>query len=239
MSVRILTANLWSGGADTDALIEVIERLRVDVACVQELSPRIADALSRVLPEGRMAPGPRRRSRGLGIACRYRARVDRFPLDLRDGWAARLSPADWPRLRAPIEIVNVHVMAPHSWPYFPRRCTRRRQLAQLLRFLDQEPEVPRAVLGDFNSSPIWPFYRRFAARFTDAAEAVASDGAPPPTWPHLPALGIKGLIRIDHCFLSGLNPQSARVVPIRGSDHLGLCVDVGLDDAAGGGADEP
>ncbi len=68
MSVRILTANLWSGGADTDALIEVIERLRVDVACVQELSPRVADALALVLPEGRMGPDRRRRSRGLGRA---------------------------------------------------------------------------------------------------------------------------------------------------------------------------
>lgn len=231
MSVRILTANLWSGSADAVALVELIERLRVDVACVQELSSRLADAISEVLPEGRLAPHHRKRCRGLGIACRHRASVESFTLDQRDGWAARLSPADWQGLRAPIEIVNVHIMAPHCWPYFPRRHTRRRQFAQLSSFLDRESDMPRAVLGDLNSSPIWPFYRRLAARLTDAVEAMASEDSPPrPTWPHLPMLGIKGLIRIDHCFLSGLKARSARVVPIRGSDHLGLCVDVGFDD---------
>ncbi len=138
---------------------------------------------------------------------------------------ARLSPEDWRQLRAPIEIVNVHVIAPRAWPYFPRRQTRRDQLAQLLSFLGEAPDMPRAILGDFNASPIWPSYRRLASRLTDAAKVVAQkESGPRPTWPHLPVLGIRGLIRIDHCFLSGLSAQNARVVPIRGSDHLGLCV---------------
>ncbi len=111
------------------------------------------------------------------------------------------------------------------------RPSRRGQLQQLLSFLDEQPLLPKAILGDFNSSPIWPVYRRLAARLTDAAAAVAPDSGPRPTWPHFPWLGIRGLIRIDHCFLTtGLSALSARVVPVRGSDHLGLCVDVRLDD---------
>ncbi|ETX09024.1 MAG: hypothetical protein ETSY2_01935, partial [Candidatus Entotheonella gemina] len=139
----------------------------------------------------------------------------------------RLSPAHWPQLRTPIEIVNVHIMAPHKLPYARSLAMRRGQLSGLLNVLAQEPGIPRAILGDFNAAPLWPLYRRLASRFTDAAVAVArGHGKPRPTWPHLPALGLKGLIRIDHCFLSHLSALHVQVVPIPGSDHLGLCADV-------------
>ena len=219
--IRILTANLRGGRANADALAAIIEELEVDVVCVQELGARLADALARILPAGKL--GPDAINRGLGIACRHDAEVAQFPLPKRDGWIARLSPASWSQLSEPIEIVNVHIMGPHTWPYFPRRHTRRGQLAGLLQFLDREPHVPRAILGDFNSSPIWPVYRRLAARLIDSAAALQRTR---PTWPHVPALGLAGLIRIDHCFLSKLTALDARVVPLTGSDHLGLCVDV-------------
>jgi endonuclease/exonuclease/phosphatase (EEP) superfamily protein YafD len=186
--------------------------------------------LAEVLPEGSIEPT--RISRGLGIACRHAARVESFPLPKRDGWVARLSPSEWPQLKRPIEIVNVHILGPHTWPYFPSRATRRGQLRGLLEFLDRDPGVPRAILGDFNASPCWSVYRRMAARFTDAAIACAGSGvAPRPTWPHFPSLGVSGLIRIDHCFVSGLTPLHAQVVPIKGSDHFGLCVDLGAEPA--------
>ena len=147
---------------------------------------------------------------------------------------ARLSPASWSQLREPIEIVNVHIMGPHTWPYFPRRHTRRGQLAGLLRWLEREPQRPRAVLGDFNSSPIWPLYRSLVARLTDAA-TVRQGSDRCRTWPHVPALGLAGLIRIDHCFLSNLTARDVQAVPIPGSDHLGLCVDVTPAFAPGAG----
>lgn len=223
--IRILTANLGNGRADAAALIALIAHLQVDVVCVQELRPRLATALSQALPHGQL--GTHRYHRELGIACRYEAAVVQFPLPKRPGWVARLSPAHWPQLRTPIDIVNVHMMAPHMWPYTHSLALRRGQLSGLLRFLAQDPDIPRAILGDFNASPLWPVYRRLASRFTDAAVAVAGGhGRPHPTWPHLPALGLKGLIRIDHCFLSRLLALDVQVVPILGSDHLGLCVDV-------------
>ena len=227
MSVRILTANLFSGRADPGALVELIEDLRIDVACFQELTPHLAKALSQALPEGRLESDRFKPYRGLGIGCRRRAEVRYLDLPERGGRVARLSPEDWRQLQAPIEIVNVHIMAPHAWPYFPCRPARRGQLQQLLRFLDEAPRLPRAILGDFNASPIWPVYRRLASRLNDAAEMAApKTPGPRPTWPNLPMLGIRGLIRIDHCFLSGLSAMEARVVPIRGSDHFGLYVDV-------------
>jgi endonuclease/exonuclease/phosphatase (EEP) superfamily protein YafD len=229
-SIRILTANLRDGRADPAALVALIEALDIDVACVQELGARQAEALARVLPEGALGPNAIRR--GLGIACRHPAAVERFSLPKRDAWVARLSPESWGQLREPIEIINVHIMGPHTWPYSPRWDTRRGQLAGLLRWIEREPQRPRAMLGDFNSSPIWPLYRSLAARLTDAA-AARPGSSRFRTWPHVPALGLTGLIRIDHCFLSNLVARDVQVVPIPGSDHLGLCVDVTFASGAG------
>jgi endonuclease/exonuclease/phosphatase (EEP) superfamily protein YafD len=223
--IRILTANLLGGRADPAALVDRIEELGVDVACVQELGRSVSEALARALPGGRL--GPDDISRGLGIACRYPARVETFPLPKRDGWVARLAPESWDQLAEPVEIVNVHILGPHTWPYFPSPHTRAGQLRGLLEFLDRDPHTPRAVLGDFNSSPIWPLYRRMRARLADAVlQAERVGGVCAPTWPHVPRLGLSGLIRIDHCFVSGLTAVDARPVAIPGSDHLGLCVDV-------------
>jgi len=231
--LRILTANLCSGRADPVALADLIEELAVDVACVQELSPRLADALSRLLPGGQL--GPNETDRGLGIACRNDAEVRQFSLPKRDGWVARLSPTSWSQIGEPIEIVNAHIMGPHTWPYFPRRLTRQGQLSGLLSFLDHEPHIPRAILGDFNSSPIWPLYRRLAAQLTDSVVVNTRGGSDRyPTWPHIPSIGLRGLIRIDHCFLSNLTALDVQVVSLPGSDHLGLCVDVILDETASG-----
>lgn len=208
----------------------LIERLHVDVACFQELTAPLAEAIARVLPEGALSPNPD--GRGLGIACRKPASVENFSLRYRDGWIARLSPRDWRHLERPIEVVNVHLMAPHTWPYFPRASKRRVQLADLLGFLDQDPSMPRAIVGDFNASPAWPLYKRMASRYLDAAVACRNGVRPPPTWPHLPFLGIRGILRIDHCFVSHLTPKESRVLAIPGSDHLGLCIDLQINQAA-------
>jgi endonuclease/exonuclease/phosphatase family metal-dependent hydrolase len=225
--IRILTANLFSGRADPSALVDLVEALEADVVCVQELGPRLAGPLSRVRPGGHL--GPNDFDRGLGIACRHDAEVRQIPLPKRDGWVARLSPTSWPQIAEPIEIVNVHIMAPHTYPYFPRTHTRKGQLAALLRFLDMDRNVPRAILGDFNASPIWPVYRRMAERLTDSVVAHGRGGSgAKPTWPHLPAIGLRGLFRIDHCFLSKLDVRDVQVVSVPGSDHLALCVDVSM-----------
>ncbi|MGH0030243.1 MAG: endonuclease/exonuclease/phosphatase family protein [Myxococcota bacterium] len=217
--LRVLTANLLDDRADADALARTVEERRIDVLCVQELGARLAGAIAEVLPHGRLAPD--RVRRGLGIACRREARVESIALPYRDGLAARLRPDAWSQLPETAEIACVHIRGPHTWPYFPAQAVRRGQMRGLLAHLDREPHLPRAVLGDFNASPLWPVYRRMARRLADAARP-----RPRPTWPHLPALGLRGLLRIDHCFVSGLQARLTRVVPLEGSDHLGLYVEL-------------
>ena len=84
--------------------------------------------------------------------------------------------------------------------------------------------TPRAIVGDFNATPWWPAYRAIAAHYRDAAGDLP--GRPPRTWPNLSAVGLPGLLRIDHCFVSGMRAERSERIPLPGSDHYGLCVDL-------------
>jgi endonuclease/exonuclease/phosphatase (EEP) superfamily protein YafD len=77
-----------------------------------------------------------------------------------------------------------------------------------------------------NASPAWPFYRRMAERWDDivARSAADSDTNPTPTWAWRP--GWPRLLRIDHVFGSGVRAVATQVVPIRGTDHAAVVVDL-------------
>jgi endonuclease/exonuclease/phosphatase (EEP) superfamily protein YafD len=219
--LRIVSANLWNGAADAGAFRELIEELAADVVAVQELAPHQAEQIGRVLPHGSLEPA--RDCTGMGIALRRPSRVDRIALPCRD---ARLAEVSLDGTRTRLEVINVHVQAPFfpfTWTAFRHR---RGQLAGLERYLDADPERPRAVVGDFNATPGWPLYHRMAARFADAAKEVARrrGTAPVPTWGPRP--GARRLLRIDHAFVGGLAVLDFRVVALRGCDHAAIVVDL-------------
>ena len=81
-------------------------------------------------------------------------------------------------------------------------------------------------MGDFNSTPLWPAYRRIRSHLTDAAVAVAERrgrrvGRTWGPWASAPRL-----LRIDHGFVSGLEVEEFRVVEVFGSDHSAIVMDV-------------
>jgi len=86
----------------------------------------------------------------------------------------------------------------------------------------------RVLVGDFNSTPYWPWYRRIASQFTDAAVTVAKvrGGVLRSTWGPWP--GGPKLFRIDHGFVRGVDVEDFRVFEIEGSDHSALAMDVSL-----------
>jgi len=86
----------------------------------------------------------------------------------------------------------------------------------------------RLLVGDFNATTYWPWYRRMASQFTDAAVTVAEQAgtAPKPTWGPWP--GAPKLLRIDHGFLRGLEVREFEVFEVVGSDHSALVMDVTL-----------
>ncbi len=84
----------------------------------------------------------------------------------------------------------------------------------------------RVIVGDFNATPYWPWYRRMAAQFTDAAVAVAdkTGDTPRSTWGPWP--GAPRLLRIDHGFVRGLEPEAFEVLDVVGSDHSAIVMDL-------------
>jgi endonuclease/exonuclease/phosphatase family metal-dependent hydrolase len=218
-----MTANLWHRRTDPEALAELLERIAPDVLAVQELGPEQAEAIASVLPHGQLEP--RADYDGMGIALRRPGEVDALALPHRDARIARLSPGAWPGLTAPLEVVNLHVLAPHAPPPWRTLATRMGQVRGLARWLDANPHEARVVCGDLNATPAWPAYRRLAARLRDVAHehAAAAGARPPRTWG--PWHGAPRLLRIDHVFASGGRVLDLRAIPVRGSDHSAVVVD--------------
>lgn len=220
-TLRVLSANLANGRADADAFADLVEAVEPDVALVQELTPRQADALARVLSFGKLEPALDHK--GMGIALRAPGSVRRLHLPYRSAFVADVPcGADG----EPIEVLNLHLAAPHVHPVVRRLRDRRAQLDLVLEYLDGAPRARRVLGGDLNATPLWPAYRRLRARFDDAAvEAARRIGRRPgATWG--PWSGSTRLLRIDHVLVQGLAATATRVLPLRGSDHSALVADL-------------
>jgi endonuclease/exonuclease/phosphatase (EEP) superfamily protein YafD len=226
VKLRLLTANLWATRCETGALTRLVESVQPDVLAVQELGFAQAEAIRPLLPYGRL--DPRADCDGLGLALRHPAPVTAIPLRHREGFLARLAPGAWPGLDQPVEIANVHILAPHAQPPWRTFAIRRSQMATLTRWLDAEPHPARVVCGDLNSTPLWPAYRRLAERLTDMslAHARATGVRPRRTWG--PWHGAPRCLRIDHVFASGGRTLDCRTLSVAGSDHSAVLVDFEL-----------
>ena len=225
-ALRILSANLANGRADADAFGDLVESVEPDVVVVQELAPPQAEVLGRVLPFGKLEPA--RDHHGMGIALRAPGSVRALRLPYRSAFVAELPRPDDDE---PVEVLNLHLAAPHVHPVAQRFRDRRGQLRDMLAYLDTASRRRRVLAGDLNSTPLWPAYRRLRSRFDDAAvEAARRIGRRPGrTWG--PWSGSVRLLRIDHILVRGFVATETRVLPIRGSDHSALFAELVLDDA--------
>lgn len=224
--LRVMSANLWWGRADADALHALLRELEIDAIGCQELGFEQAEAIADALPHALLAPSMG--ADGTGIALRHPAALETIAMPYRDLRVATLSPADWPGLSAPIELASVHVAAPHIRPYGSGPLRRRAQLRALESYLRGRPAERRVLVGDFNATPVWPVYRRIASQLTDAAVAVAKANGLPLSSTWGPWAGSPRVLRIDHAFCSGLVPVSFQTVALPGSDHDAIVIEFSL-----------
>ena len=112
-SIRVFSGNLWWGRAEPEGLIELIRRYEVDVFAAQELGYETAEAISSELPYGSL--DPKDCFRGMGIALRRPAEFSQIPLYFRPARRVILDPGEWEGLARPLDLVNVHIHAPHSF----------------------------------------------------------------------------------------------------------------------------
>jgi endonuclease/exonuclease/phosphatase (EEP) superfamily protein YafD len=185
---------------------------------VQELATVQAEALAGVLPFGRLEVRPHR----MGIALREPGRVRRITLAGRDAYAADVTST---ASGAVITVVNAHIIAPHMGPPWKVAAVRGRQIHGLEAYLRSAPR-PLVLVGDLNSTPLWPAYRRLSAILTDAAAEIArlERRRPRRTW------GLRygpRLFRIDHALVAGVMVEKVQVLPIAGSNHYAVVVDLG------------
>jgi endonuclease/exonuclease/phosphatase family metal-dependent hydrolase len=228
-SFRILSANLKNGAADPDAFANLVASLAVDVLALQEVSFDQAEPLTRLFEFGEVVP--HEQFVGRGLLCSHPVRIERIPLIWGFALTARLEPRDWNQLGGPVEVTNLHVAAPHMLSPQPGPVLRWNQGREFDAFLaraDQasQPAPARLMVGDFNSTPGWPWYRRMALQFTDAATEFAAKAgtSTEPTWGPWP--GGPKLLRIDHGFTRGLEVEGVEVLEIAGSDHSALVIDL-------------
>jgi endonuclease/exonuclease/phosphatase family metal-dependent hydrolase len=222
--LRIMTANLWADRVDAAGFTELVRHFDPDVVCTQELNHAAAEGLGDLYPYGELHPT--RDFLGAGIALNRPAKVSVLELPHKDGLVAVLEPSDWPMLTEPLEIMNMHFAAPGPRRPIRAHRGRRGQLAGFEAYLEEAPDHPRMVIGDMNSTPLWPLYRRLASRFDDAHRQVARrfgrvprrTWGPTPNWPRL--------LRIDHVFVDRVSVSDLWVVPLPGSDHSGIILDV-------------
>jgi endonuclease/exonuclease/phosphatase family metal-dependent hydrolase len=222
--LRVLSANLWNGRADAEGFAALVERLAIDVVAVQELAPAQADALGRRLPHGCLEPADD--YNGMGIAGRIPLAVRRLALPNRDARVADLPLRGADGVPVSVELLNIHVEAPHNTPTWRTVERRRGQWRGLERHLRANPHRPRLAVGDFNSTPLWPFYRRVTGHLHDAAliHAARSGARARRTWG--PWHGAPRLLRIDHAFVHRLEVLDFRVVEVPHGDHLAVLVEI-------------
>ncbi|MFQ5967290.1 MAG: endonuclease/exonuclease/phosphatase family protein [Acidimicrobiia bacterium] len=218
MPLRVVTANLFFGRVAPLTLEALVDDFTPDILAAQELVPPLDDVLESRFAESAVIYEGSGLSIGLFLA---RAGViERLPLFSYDALLARLD--------NDLEVITTHIIAPHKFP--PWRTARRRirDLRAIVEHLEREPDRRRILLGDLNSSPVWPAYRRLARYLDDAPRLLAEQNGSRPdlTWGPWP--GSPRVARLDHVLVSGLRALSAEVVDLPGSDHRAVVVDVDL-----------
>jgi endonuclease/exonuclease/phosphatase (EEP) superfamily protein YafD len=217
-TLRVLSLNVLGGSADAATVVQAVQRHRVDVLVVQELTPgmahRLADAgINTLLPHSHLDPRPM--ARGTGLWARWPlAPQPPVPGMVAAAPRALIEPVDnWP-----VTVTGVHPKAPMR-----RNVLRWQQELAAIRSTLASSEGQQIVAGDFNASRDHrPFRDLLAAGFLDCADAARRRPWPGFTWPA--GRWIPSVMRLDHVLVSGgsATVSESRVIRVPGTDHRGV-----------------
>ena len=218
LTLRVFSLNVLRGSADPAAVVRAIERHRVDVLAVQELTPgmvdQLADAgLGTLLPYRHLDPRPK--AGGTGLWARWPlAPLPPVPGMVAAAPRARIEPVDgWP-----VTVTGVHPKAPMR-----RNVRRWQQDLAAIRSTLVNSEGQQVVAGDFNASRDHrPFRDLLAAGFLDCADAARRRPWPGFTWPA--GRWITPVMRLDHVLVSrgSASVRESRIIRVPGTDHRGV-----------------
>lgn len=219
VDVRVLTANLEMGQADSEAVVAMADS-SADVVAVQEMTQESADALSsagmdNAFPYRVVLPAPV--ASGIGIWSRYpivhSGRIDGYSLPML-GTRIRI-----PGVAVDTTVLSVHLAAPWPQPiwHWQRDIT---AFSETLRDMaDRAGAGAVIVAGDFNTTVDMAPFRELLAQGYDDATTQAGGG----TARTYPARGwTPSLIGIDHILVRNATASTVQTMPIPGSDHRAL-----------------
>lgn len=211
--------NLYNGAADPAELAGVLDDAKPDLVAVQELSANSAEVLADWASSALL--DPRDDTKGMGVAAKLPVVLSRLDFPNRSPIVGRFDGSGWGL--SDVELLNVHITNPVSLPIPVSLRSRRDELDALEHIITtHDNTTARVVVGDFNSSPSWPFYRRIAALTTDGALQA---GTARRTWGYYPSS--PRMLRIDHVFLQGpVRCVGTDLIKISGADHRGLLIDL-------------
>ena len=231
VAVRVVTANLGFGRADSSGVAE-LARSSADVLVIQELTPEAVAGLSSAGVDGTFPHrilNPEAKASGIGIWSRYPI-VD----------SSQVEGYQMPMLRARIQVpgvrfaptlLAVHLAAPWVQPLHIFREDMARFPATLRDVARYAGSGAVIVAGDLNSTmDMQPFRKFLDEGYRDAGEQVGAGLTR--TYPSKPWR--KPMIGIDHVLVYNCAASSVRTVALPGSDHQGLAtvIDVPVDPTA-------
>ena len=211
-TLTVLSFNTYEGGADVDALAELIRATRPDLIALPESAGRFSAKLAPLVPGYRFVPSQERGRDVNGVTAAVRSdlgavsvQVDRSTTNLP---SVELSGGGLGTVR----FVAFHSVAPKPGDVAGWRS----DLGTLDRFCATPTAGPVIVAGDFNATLDHSVFRDAIRGCTDAADATGEGLTPTwPTW--LPRwLGPQ----IDHVIVSGgITAETFSVHPVPDSDH--------------------
>lgn len=214
---RLFLANVLSQNQDTESFLKLVDEVDADILCVQEVTERWQEALQPLEAEYTVhAAVPRPDNFGIALFSRLSGPLPEIEYG-RDAAASLV--LNTTVAGQPLALLNLHAVPPLGGQ---KAALRRQELQRARAWLDDQTGAA-VLMGDLNLTMYSPVYRDLV-RGSQLKNARAGKG-PLGTWPaKAPIMRLP----LDQCLVQGVEVMDCRTVPIPGSDHLGLVVDIAL-----------